>query len=457
MGGAQMGSRRALGAEVSSDGTWTNFSRRVSVRPRRTVAPADLDELRRVLEEAVADGLRVRVVGAGHSYNDVAVAPEVQVSLDRLDRVLDVDPAAAQLTVQGGARLFEIRAEMARHGLAFANMGDIDRQSIGGALSTGTHGTGLRMPAFASQVVALKLMLADGSTVRCTADEGGDLWDAARVGLGALGIIVSVTIQAVPAYNLRRSDSVVTREQAFALLADPPTLDRHDHIGLYFMPYIDQVLMWTAERTSDPVDKPSALGEWFRDVVKVNYGLEAMGTVARRAPRLVPALSRAFAKGIKPETTVDTYDKVFLRPLFVRHDAWEFAVPLGSAGDSVRALMASIEGSRLPYAFPCETRIAPAETAWLHPTYGRPSACIGAAIYPGVDVEDAWAEAQRAAVAAGGRPHWGKWHTLGAAELSGLYPRWDDFAELRGRLDPSGLFGSPAIDRLLGPVGGSTL
>lgn len=442
-----MASRRALGAEVSADGTWTNFSRRVSVRPRRVVVPGDLGALRRTLQEAASEGARVRVVGAGHSYNDVAVAPEVQVSLRRLNRVLHVDADRDQLTVEGGATLQEIRAEMARHGLAFANMGDIDRQSIGGALSTGTHGTGLRMPAFASQVVAMELMLADGSVVRCSAEDG-DLWDAARVSLGALGVIVSVTVQAVPAYRLRRSDAVITRDQAYRLLQDPPEMG---HVGLYFMPYIDQVLMWTAERTTDPVDKPSALGEWFRDVVKVNYGLEVMGVVARRAPRLVPALSRAFARGIKPETTVDTYDKVFLRPLFVRHDAWEFAVPLEAAGDGVRALMTSIEDAGLPYAFPCETRIAPAETAWLHPTYGRPSACIGAAINPGIDVDGAWEEAQRAVVGLGGRPHWGKWHTLTATELSGLYPRWHDFAALRARLDPDGLFGSPAIDRLLGP------
>jgi L-gulonolactone oxidase len=444
-----MAARRAAGATVSADGTWTNFARRHSVRPQHVVVPSDLDDLRTALKEAAARGSRVRVVGSGHSYSDVAVAPETQVSLRRLNQVLHVDPAARQLTVQGGMTLREIRAVMAEHGLAFANMGDIDHQSIAGALSTGTHGTGLRMPAFASQVVALELMLADGTIVRYDEGDGGP-WDAARVSLGALGVIVSVTIQAVPAYHLRRSDSVITREQAYQLLADPP---ESGHVGLYFMPYIDQVLMWTAERTTDPIDKPSALGEWLRDVVKVNYGLELMGAVARRAPRLVPALARSFAKGIKPETTVDTYDKVFLRPLFVRHDAWEFGVPLTEANAAVRALMSSIEDAGLPYAFPCETRIAPAETAWLHPTYGRPTACIGAAIYPGVDVDAAWEAAQRAAVELGGRPHWGKWHTLGAAELRGLYPRWDDFQRLRRQHDPTGLFGSPAIDRVLGPVG----
>lgn len=440
---------RPAGAEVSADGTWTNFSQRHSVRPQRAVTPADLDELRVVLKEAAAEGARVRVVGSGHSYNDVATAPETQVSLRRMNRVLGVDAASGQVTVEGGISLREIRGELAKHRLAFANMGDIDHQSIAGALSTGTHGTGLRMPAFASQVVALELMLADGSVLRCTAEDG-DLWDAARVSLGALGIIVSVTIQAVPHYNLRRSDAVITRDQAFGVLAQPP---EEGHVGLYFMPYIDQVLMWTAERTSDPVDKPSALGEWLRDVVKVNHGLQAMGVVARRTPRLVPALNRAFARGIKPDTTVDSYDKVFLRPLFVRHDAWEFAVPLEAAADGVRGLMDSIEEARLPYAFPCETRIVPAETAWLHPTYGRTSACIGAAIHPGIDVEAAWSAAQAGAVGLGGRPHWGKWHTLTAAELSRLYPRWDDFQELRGRFDPEGRFGSPAIDRVLGPGG----
>lgn len=447
-----MMSHRALGAFVSARGTWTNFPGRHSVRPQRVVAPADLPGLRRVLGDAAAEGSRVRVVGAGHSYSDIAVAPEIQVSLRHLNRVRHVDAAAGLLTVEGGATLGQIRQELRRHGLAFANMGDIDRQTIGGALSTGTHGTGLRMPAFASQVVALELMLADGSVVRCTAEDGEtDLFDAARVSLGALGVIVAVTLRAVPDYRLRRRDAVITRDEAFTLLADPPAID---HIGLYFMPYIDQVLMWTAERTADPIEKPSALGEWFRDVVKVNYGLEAMGAVARRAPRLVPALSRAFAKGIRPQTTVDTYDKVFLRPLFVRHDAFEFAVPQDDGPDCVRQLMTAIEEAKVPAAFPCESRIAGAESAWLHPQYGRTTTWVGAAIQsPGIDVDDAWQEAQTACVRAGGRPHWGKWHTLPAAELRELYPRWDDFQAVRRDLDPDGLFGSPAIDRVLGRVG----
>ncbi|MFC7862535.1 D-arabinono-1,4-lactone oxidase [Streptomyces murinus] len=444
-----MGFRRAAGAEISADGTWTNFSKRHSVRPRRVVAPADLDGLRRVLKETAADGSRLRVVGSGHSYNDVAVAPETQVSLRHLDKVLDVDTASGRVKAEGGATLRKIRTVLSRHGLAFANMGDIDHQSIAGALSTGTHGTGSAAPAFASQVVEMELMLAGGSVVRCGAEDG-DLFDAARVSLGALGVIVSVTLQAVPEYNLRRSDAIITRDEAFTLLADPPAID---HIGLYFMPYIDQVLMWTAERTGDPVDKPSALGEWLRDVVKVNYGLDAMGMVARRAPRLVPALSRAFARGIRPETTVDTYDKVFLRPLFVRHDAFEFAVEQAQGPECVRHLMSAMEDAEVPAAFPCETRIAPAESAWLHPSYGRTSTWVGAAVQsPGIDVDAAWQEAQRACVAVGGRPHWGKWHTLAAAELRGLYPRWDDFAALRTELDPGGLFGSPAIDRILGRV-----
>ncbi|MER5480255.1 D-arabinono-1,4-lactone oxidase [Streptomyces sp. NPDC002734] len=448
--GSRARPRRAAGAEVSADGTWTNFPRRHRVRPRHVVAPADLGELRRVLAEAAAEGSRVRVVGSGHSYNDVAVAPETQVSLRHLDRVLHVDTASARVTVQGGITLRAVRAALHRHGLAFANMGDIDHQTIGGALSTGTHGTGLHAPAFASQVVAMELMLADGSVVRCD-DRDPGLLDEARVSLGALGVVVQVTLQAVPAYRLRRSDAVVTREQAYTLLADPPAVD---HIGLYFLPYIDQVLMWTAERTADPVDRPSALTEWFRDVVKVNHGLRAMGTVARRAPGTAPALSRAFARGIRPATTVDTYDRVFLRPLFVRHDAFEFAVEQAAGPECVRRLMSAVEDAGAPVAFPCETRVSPAESAWLHPAHGRTSTWVGAAVQsPGIDVDEAWEQAQRACVElGGGRPHWGKWHTLEAAELRGLYPRWDDFAALRGELDPQGLFGSPAVDRVLGGV-----
>lgn len=439
---------RITGAAFADDGTWSNFPRRFSVRPERVVVPENLEDLRSLLREAENEGNRIRVVGSGHSYSDIAIAPETQVFLRRLNRVLEVDLERQQLTVEGGITLREIRAEMQRHGLAFQNMGDIDQQTIAGAISTGTHGTGLTAPAFAGQIVALELMHADGEVRRYTAEDG-DLFDAARVSLGALGIVVSVTLQAIPQYTLCRVDTVISRDQAFSLLESPPA--HIDHIGMYFMPYIDEVLMWSAQRVPQQPAPPSARVEWFRDVIKVNRGLDLMGSVARRAPRMVPALNRLFAKGIKTDAVVDSYDKIFLRPLFVRHDAWEFAVATEHGVTGVQQLMTAIESSKAPVAFPCETRIAPAETAWLHPQYDRTSTWVGAAVQaPGIPIDDAWELAQNEIVKLGGRPHWGKWHTLDHDRLAPLYPRWNDFQELRAQFDPSGIFGSPAIDRVLG-------
>jgi L-gulono-1,4-lactone dehydrogenase len=439
------------GSTVTRDGYWLNYPREHRCRPQRRVAPTTLEELRAEVLNAPARGSRVRVVGSGHSYTDVALAPETQVSLVNLNRIEQLDPVSGLVRVQGGITLRALRHELARHGLGFANMGDIDVQSIAGALSTGTHGTGEHAPAFASQITAVQLMLADGSLVEVSEDNDANLFHATQVSLGVLGIITAVTLRAVPLYTLCRVQSVITAQDALALIDNPPEIDR---FTIWFMPYTGHAIM-SAMNPVPLAPAPQPVKSWVRDMVKVNAGLRLSGRVARHLPSLVPTVNRALVRRLPPDARVDRYDNLLLIPIHVRHNAFEYAVPLQRAGEGARAMLDAVENTKPAVALPAEVRFAPAEQAWLHPQYGRASAWIGAAVHTGVAIDECWGQAEQACVRLGGRPHWGKWHTLGAEQLAGLYPMWDRFQEYRTELDPTGLFGSPPIDRLLGTTRGA--
>jgi L-gulonolactone oxidase len=441
-------------AKVGPDGEWQNFTRGHRCKPTHRAEPRTLAELRAELLRAKRVGQRVRVVGSGHSYSDVALAPETQLSLRRMDAVEMVDTKRGVVRVQGGITVSRLRTVLADNGLGFANMGDTDGQSIAGALSTGTHGTGLRAPAFSGQVEALSVMTADGEVLEASEEKDPELFRAARVSLGALGVLVGVTLRARPKYWLRRTDTILSREDALRLVADPPPVD---HVGVWFMPYADKAVVWQSERLSSPTEAPpSKLEQWLKDVLQVNVGLGVAGFVGRHFPRAVPGLDRVFASSLRPDRRVDRGDNVFIRPIAIRHDAFAYAVPLERGADACRALLEAIERTRPAGILPCEIRFAGADDAWLHPQHGRQTAWIGSAMHaPGFDVAPCWSEVERACLDLGGRPHWAKWHTRTAAMLAPMYPRWGDFQALRARLDPEGRFGSPAIDRLLGPVRGA--
>jgi L-gulono-1,4-lactone dehydrogenase len=434
------------GSTVTHDGHWLNYTRVHRCRPQRTAKPNTLEELRTEVLRARADGSRIRVVGAGHSYTDVALAPETQLSLAHLNRVEHVDRVRGLVRVQGGITLRRLRYELAGQGLAFANMGDIDSQSIAGALSTGTHGSGRRSPAFASQITALQLMLADGSLLEVSQERDPDIFRAAQVSLGTLGIIAGVTLQAVPMYTLCRVQSLITYDEALSMLASPPDIDR---FTIWFMPYTGQAVL-SAMHPVPLAPAPQRARNWMRDMVKVNAALRLAGRAVRHIPRAVPHLNRAFVKTMNTEARVDRYDNILLTPMHVRHDAFEYAIPIENAADGARAMLAAVEKTKPAVALPAEVRFSPREDAWLHPQYGRDSAWIGAAVHTGVPIGECWRLAEQDCLKWGGRPHWGKWHTLCADQLAGLYPMWNQFQSVRSQLDPDGLFGSPPIDRLLG-------
>jgi FAD-linked oxidoreductase len=408
---------------------WSNWSRGQSCAPAEHVRPATRAEL----SEAVARGRAVRVAGAGHSFSGVVPTDGTLLSLDRLDRVLDVDRDSGLVRAEAGIRLHRLVRELHAHRLALPNLGDIDAQSIAGALVTGTHGTGAKLGNLAASVEAMELVLADGSELTV---DGGDELRAARVGLGALGVVAAVTLRCVPAFRLHAVDRPLPLDDVLG------ELDRHvdgnDHLELFTFPHSPIALTRTNNRSDAPPTPRRPRREWLQDVVLDNHVFGLLNRVARRAPKTIPSLNRLAGRSASQrERVADSFD-VFASPRLVRFEEMEYALPREHAVEAMRAARQILE--RYPVSFPIELRFSAGDDALLSPAHARETAYVAVHVFEGMSFQAPFREVEAVMGEWGGRPHWGKRSFLSAAELAPRYPRWADFAAIRERLDPDGRF-----------------
>ncbi|MEZ0580317.1 D-arabinono-1,4-lactone oxidase [Nocardioides sp. MH1] len=433
--------------------TWTNWARTETASPVRVEVPSTADDLAVAVKTAVSEGLAVKAVGAGHSFTGAAVAPGVQLRLDHLDRVLDVDPATGLVTVEAGIPLHRLNPALARHGLAMEILGDIDRQTLAGAISTGTHGSGAGFRSISHQVRGLELVLADGSVVTCSDEERPRLFAAARVGLGALGVVTKVTLQTVPLFALSVHDAAMPLGEVLDRTHE--LAGAHDHFEFFWFPWTDTALTRRFARL--PGDAPLApLSWWGREVddkLVTNLGLETLCRIGARFPGRVPALNRTITRAISDRSFTDLSSKVFASHRNVRFREGEYAVPRAALVPVLRELKAWIEAHDEPVAFPFEVRYGAADDMWLSPAHERDVAYIAFHQYHRLPHQRFFQACFDILGAAGGRPHWGKMHDMTATDLAGRYPRFADFVALRDQLDPTGVFANPYLDRVLGPAG----
>ncbi len=418
---------------------WSNWSRGQSCAPAEHVRPGNRAEL----AEAVARGRAVRVAGAGHSFSGGVATDGTLISLERMDRVLDVDRAGGLVRTEAGISLHRLVRELHGHSLALPNLGDIDAQSLAGALATGTHGTGARLGNLSTAVARMELVLADGSS---HVVEDGDELLAARVGLGALGVVASVTLRCVPAFRLHAVDEPLPLEDVLADLDSH--VDANDHFELFTFPHSPIALTRTNNRTGAPPTPRRPRREWLQDVALDNHAFGAVNRVARRLPRAIPALNRfAGRSASRRERVAESFD-VFASPRLVRFEEMEYALPRARAADAVRACREIL--ARHPVSFPIELRFSDGDEALLSPAHERETAYVAVHVFEGMDYEAPFGEVEALLRSWDGRPHWGKRTFLAAAELAPRYPRWRDFAAIRDRLDPGGRFVNPWIARTLG-------
>lgn len=429
---------------------WRNWAGNCRCEPAAVSYPASREELVEVVRSAAAAGQTVKAVGSGHSFPDIACTTGVQVHLSRYRKVLAHDHGSGTVTVQAGITISALSRELARLGLALENVGDIGYQTIAGAISTGTHGTGLRFPCLAAQVVGLELVTGDGAVVVCSPGENPEVLAAARVGLGALGLISTVTLRCTPAFNLRAVEEPLRLAHVLDHLDE--LVEANDHFELFWVPHTDWCL--TKCNNQSPLDAGPAvrLREWGRRALMENAAFGAACRLGRRWPGLTPRLAPLVA-GSRRREYVDRSDRVFCSPRWVRFVEMEYSIPRSAASSVIGRVRRLVDEGGLRVSFPVEVRFAAGDDIPLSPAYGEERCFVAVHMYRGLAYEQYFQGVEAIMDSVGGRPHWGKLHSQTAATLAPRYPEWERFGALRRRLDPGGRFANAYLERVLGPSG----
>jgi L-gulono-1,4-lactone dehydrogenase len=430
--------------------TWQNWAGTASADPVRRRWPRSTDEIADAVVGAAKDGLTVRALGSGHSFTAAAATSGVALDLSGWTGIVAADLDSGLVTVRSGTTVRELNGALDTLGLALANLGDIDAQTVSGAISTGTHGTGAALGGIAAQVAGLELVLADGSAVSCSADERPDLFGAARVSIGALGVLSTVTLQCVPAFSLAADerplplDEVLSRFGEFA--AD------NDHFEFFWFPYGKNALVKRNNRITG-AGGPGAMPNWRRFLeyeVMENAAFGALCRTGRAVPATVKPLHRLAAATLSKRSYSAPSHRVFVTPRRVRFVESEYAVSRESLLDVMAELRAGVTRLAEPVMFPVEVRVAAADDIWLSTAYGRDSAYVAIHQYLGLAYQEYFRLFESIVAVAGGRPHWGKMHTRDAAYLGQAYPRFADFLRIRNETDPSRVFANAYLAQVFG-------
>jgi L-gulono-1,4-lactone dehydrogenase len=429
--------------------SWRNWAGNQESSPAQTLTPRGVAEVVTAIHSAGAQGLSVKATGTGHSFTGIAATDGIRILPGGMNRVRAVDLAAGTVTVEAGMPLEDFNLALGRLGLALANMGDVAVQTVAGATSTGTHGTGRDSASISAQITGLEVVLADGSVVTCSAGERPELFGAARVGLGAFGIVTAITFAVEPAFLLRAVEKPMRWAEVLDNLDD--LTSGNEHFEFYWFPHTDHCLTKQNNRTDGPGRPLSALRGWFADEFVANTVFGGYNRLARRAPSLVPRGNRLAGVLQSAREYVDTSYKVFASPRRVRFLECEYAVPRATIVDVLRELRAAIQAAGWRISFPIEVRFAPPDDLWLSTGHGRDTAYVAIHQYVGSQgLEGYFPTAERIFGAVGGRPHWGKLHTRGPEYLASVYPRYPDFVALRDKLDPQRRFTNPYLTQVLG-------
>ncbi|MBT3154105.1 FAD-binding protein [Streptomyces sp. CHD11] len=438
-----------MGSTASArNGTWRNWGGTVAARPAREVTPASVDELTAAVRRAAEDGLPVKAVGSGHSFTSIAATDGVLIRPHLLSGIRDIDRTAGTVTVGAGTPLKRLNVALAREGLSLTNMGDIMEQTVSGAVSTGTHGTGRDSASLSAQIRGLELVTADGSVLSCSAQENPDVFAAARTGLGALGILTAVTFAVEPVFLLTAREEPMSFDRVCSEFDQLHA--ENEHFEFYWFPHTGNTNTKRNNRSAGPERPVPQLKGWFEDEFLSNGVFQAANWVGRAAPGTVPAIARISSRALSARTYTDIPYKVFTSPRRVRFVEMEYAVAREALVETVRELKAMIDRSPLRVSFPVEVRTAPADDITLSTASGRDTAYIAVHMFKGTPYQGYFTAAERIFTAHGGRPHWGKIHTRDAGYFSGVYPRFGEFTALRDRLDPERRFRNDYLRRVLG-------
>ena len=423
---------------------WINWGGNQQAVAADVLTPGSVDEVAAQVKEASGAGRKVKVVGSGHSFTDIAVAADQRMLLHRLTGLISID--GPLVTVQAGMPLSRLNALLAERGLAMPNLGDIDEQTVAGAISTATHGTGARQATISSCVEAVKLVNGAGEVVTIGRDD--ELLPAARASLGALGILVEVTLRCVEAFTLLADERPMALPEVLAGLDE--WIAGNEHVEFYWYPYTDRTQLKINNKVPAN-DRPlSRFRGWLDDDFLSNSVFGAVCRLGRAAPGTVPAISALAARALTARTYTERSDRVFCTPRRVHFTEMEYEIPRAALPEVLDALPRIIDGLPFRVQFPVEVRFTGPDDIWLSHSYGRDSAYVAVHQFVGNTYEPYYRAVEAVCQPLGGRPHWGKLHYRTADDLRPAYERFDDFVAARDRLDPARVFTNDYLDRVLG-------
>lgn len=426
--------------------TWRNWSGSVTAQPEEIAKPATLDDIVALVKRCADSGKTIRPVGSGHSFTPLAAAQHVLVSLDNYAGLEHIDRETLNVTVKAGTKLKALGQILAENGFAQENLGDINEQSIAGAISTGTHGTGVDFGNIATQVTALTLVDGTGRIINCSETENPNLFKAAQISLGALGLIVSVTLRVIPAYTLQID---IRKKSLSECLANLEAYKRDNrHFEYHWIPYTDTVQAKFTNLSSE-TPRGKSLGQKFNEYAIENGALWLFSAFNRQF-RVSERVCKTMAAFITDTSGVSHAHEVFASARLVKFQEMEYNLPTAHFERAVAEIDAMIRREKIQVHIPIECRFVRGDDIYLSPAYGRDSAYIAVHMFKGMPHQHYFEQVEAICLKYEGRPHWGKMHTRTAESLTAMYPQWGAFQQQRDLCDPQRVFTTPYIASLLG-------
>jgi FAD-linked oxidoreductase len=427
--------------------SWSNWAGNQRSQPVRIERPSSESEVVEIVLRAVAEHLRVKVVGSGHSFTGIAVPDEVMIDLAQMNRVVNVDHVGGVITVQAGIVLSDLNAYLESHKLSMPNLGDVTYQTLAGAVSTSTHGTGLQRTGLAAQIRAFKLVTASGEVLTCDPVHNAEIFHCGRVSLGALGVITEVTLNVVPGFNLRAVEQPMPISHVLDNFAQ--LIQENDFFEFYWVPHTKWALTKANNVSSDPIDSPGRFATWYNKMFMENYAFGLLCRVGRLFPKLIPKLATILPSSGRVEY-VNVSHRIFSSKRLVKFYEMEYSITLDSLVPALREVMQMVEDRGFLISFPVEVRCTGSDDIPLSTSTGRRSAYIAVHMFKGCEYTEYFAAVETILRKHEGRPHWGKIHNLDASDISSLYPEYQRFIEVRNQLDPEGVFTNDYLRRVLG-------
>ena len=418
-----------------ADEVWRNWSGS-QYGSAEIFKPRQINELKKLLKSHA----QIRAVGAGHSFSALVKTDAVLINLDRFKGVVAFDEDQTQCTVQAGTRLYDLGEYLAPINQALPNQGDIDQQSLAGAISTGTHGTGIDLPCLSAFVEGFELLTADGELLQCDRQQNTEIFQAGRVALGSFGILTKITLQNRSRYKLKEQIRLCPLQEVFANIDQ--WKHQHRHIEFWAFLHSDQVMLKTLDETDEAIQPRQ--DAWPSE--------DALLTLCSELTRRLPATNRYLQKMlsvfVKPTCYVDWSNQIFPTPRNTKFNEMEYQIPVEQGLQCLEEVLDCLRKHQVPMFFPVEFRYVKGDDIWLSPFYRRDSVSISIHQFYKQDYRVVFDLVEPILQKYQGRPHWGKLHSMSAASLRELYPKWDDFMALRQQLDPHQKWLNPYLKQL---------